>query len=213
MLVVIGGFVYWFGCSLLFYYFLILIIYFFILYFNNFSFLFFLSLSSPFSSELCGWQDLGAPAEYQAWALDVGELSSRHWTTREILVPRNINQRELSQRSLSQRWDPAPLNDQQAPVLGTLCQTTSKTGTHPHLLGEGLPKIILSSQTHQNTPLDAVLPTRKTRYSLIHQNTGTSPLHQEAYTTYWLNITHWRQTPKTMGTTNLQPAKRRTQTQ
>ena len=27
-----------------------------------------------------------------------------------------------------------------------------------------------------------ILPTRKTRSSLIHQNTGTSPLHQKAYT-------------------------------
>ena len=28
-----------------------------------------------------------------------------------------------------------------------------------------------------------VLQTKKTRSNLIHQNTGTSPLHQEAYTT------------------------------
>ena len=54
--------------------------------------------------------------------------------------------------------------------------------THP--LAERLPKIIISSQTPQNTPPDMVLPTRKTRSSHIHQNTGTSPLHQEAYTTH-----------------------------
>ena len=52
-----------------------------------------------------------------------------------------------------------------------------------HPLTERLPKII-SSQTPQNTPPDTVLPTRKTRSSHIHQNTGTSPLHQEAYTTH-----------------------------
>ena len=44
--------------------------------------------------------------------------------------------------------------------------------------------MIISSQTPQNTPLDMVLPTRKTKSSLTHQNTGTSPLHQEAYTTH-----------------------------
>ena len=82
---------------------------------------------------------------------------------------------KISQRSPSQRQDPAPLNDQQAPVLDTLCQTTSKTGTQPHPLAKRLPKIIIRPQTPQNTPPDVELPTRKTRSSLIHQNTRTSP--------------------------------------
>ena len=146
-------------------------------------------------------------------SLWVGEPSSAHWTTRDLQDPRNINRQELFQRSPSQHLDPVPLNDRQATVLDTLCQTTSKTGTQPHPLAERLPKIILSSQTPQNTPLDAVLPTRKTRSSLIHQNKSTSPLHQEAYTTHWTNLTHWGQTSKTMGTTNQQPVKRRSQTQ
>ena len=94
---------------------------------------------------------------------------------------------------------PSSLNDQQDPVLDSPRQTTSKTGTQTHPLPERLPKIIISSQTPQNTPPDAVLPTRKTRSSLIHQNTGTSPLHQEAYTTHWTNLTHWGQTPKKNG--------------
>ena len=64
------------------------------------------------------------------------------------------------------------------------CQTTSKTGKQPDPLTERLPKIILSSQTPQNTPLDTGQPTRKTRSSLNHQKTGTSLLHQEAYTTH-----------------------------
>ena len=127
-------------------------------------------------------------------------------------APHNIKWRELSQRSPSQLQDPAPLNDQQAPVLDTLCQKTSKTGTQPHPLPKRLPKIIIRSQTPQNTPPEADLPMRKTRSSLIHQNTGTSPLHQEAYTTQWTNLSHWGQTPKPMGTTNLQPVKRRPQT-
>ena len=79
----------------------------------------------------------------------------------------------------------------------------------PHPLAERLPKIILSSQTPQNTLPHAAPPTRKTRFRPTHQNTGTSPLHQEAYTSHWPNLTHWGQTPKTTGTTNLQPVKRR----
>ena len=119
---------------------------------------------------------------------------------------------KISQRSPSQHQDPASLNDQQATVLDTLCQTTSKTGTQPHPLAQRLPKII-RPQTPQNTPPDVDLHTRKTRSSLIHQNTDNSPLHQEAYTTHWTNLSHWGQTPKTTGTTNLQPAKKRPQTQ
>ena len=111
---------------------------------------------------------------------------------------------KISQRSPSQHQDPASLNDQQATVLNTLCQRTSKAGTQPHPLAEKLPKIIIRPQTPQNTPPDVDLPTRKTRSSFIHQNTGTSPLHQEAYTTHWTNLSHWGQTPKTTGTTNLQ---------
>ena len=51
-------------------------------------------------------------------------------------------------------------------------------------ISKRLPKIKISSQTPRNTPLVAALPTRKTRSSLIHQNTDTSTLHQEAYTTH-----------------------------
>ena len=130
--------------------------------------------------------------------------------TSQLHVISNAN---ISQRYPSQRQDPAPLNNQQATVLDTLCQTTSKTGTQPHPLAERLPKIIIKPQTPQKTPPDMDLPTRKTRSSLIHQNTGTSPLHQEVNTTHWTNLSHYRQTPKTTGITNLQPAKRRPQTQ
>ena len=89
-------------------------------------------------------------------------------------------------------------------------QLADRNATPP--ISRRLPKIITRSQTPQNTPLGAVLHTRKTRSSLIHQNTGTSPLHQEAYTTHWTNLSHWGQTPKTTGTTNLEPAKRRPHT-
>ena len=56
---------------------------------------------------------------------------------------------KISQRSQSQCQDPAPLNDQQATVLDTLCRTKSQTGTQPQLLAERLPKIIIMSQTPQ----------------------------------------------------------------
>ena len=108
------------------------------------------------------------------------QMSSGHWSTRDHPAPCNIKWRKPSHRSPPQCQDPAPLKDQQAPVLGTLCQTSSKTGTQPHPLADRLPKIIIRSQTPQDTPPDAVLPPRKTRSSFIHQNTGTSPLHQEA---------------------------------
>ena len=157
----------------------------------------------------CGWQGLGALAGCQAWATEVGELSSGPWSTRDLLAPHNIKQRKLSQISPSQCQDPAPLNNQKATVLDTLCQTTSKTGTQTHPFAERLPKIIIRSQTPQNTPQDVVQPIRKVRSSHIHQNTGTSPLHREAYTTYWTKLSHWGQTPETTRTTNLQPGKRR----
>ena len=53
-------------------------------------------------SEPCGWQGLGAPAGCQAWDSEVGDLSSGHWTTRDLLAWCNINQQEFSQRSPSQ---------------------------------------------------------------------------------------------------------------
>ena len=54
---------------------------------------------------------------------------------------------KISQKSPSQHQDAASLNDQQATMLDTLCQTTSKTGTQPHPLAERLPKIIIRPQT------------------------------------------------------------------
>ena len=68
-------------------------------------------------------------------------------------------------------------------MLDTLCPITRKTGTQLSPLAEKVPKIIIRSQTPQNTPQDIVLPIRKTRANLTHQNTPTSPLHHEAYTT------------------------------
>ena len=166
--------------------------------------LYFIFLSFFFSLLLWagGWQGLGALAGCQVRASEVGELSSGHWSTTDLLAPRNIKWWKLTQRSPSQGEDPAPLNDQQTTVLDTLCQTTSKTGTQLHPL-ERLPKMIISSQTPQNIPPERVLPTRKTRSSLIHENTGTSPLHQEAYTAHWTNLSHRGEGTKNNGNCDL----------
>ena len=51
---------------------------------------FFLSFFSPFYSEPCGGQTLGAPARHQGCATEVGEPSSGHWSTRHLRVPHNI---------------------------------------------------------------------------------------------------------------------------
>ena len=146
------------------------------------------------------------PLRWESWVQDIGppETSQLQVISNSKSSPRDLHLNAKTQ---------LPSNDQQATVLGTPCQTTSKTGTQPHPLAERLRKIIIRSQAPQITSLDAVLPTRKTRSSLILQNTGTSPLHQEACTTHWTNLSNRGQTPKTMGTTNLQPAKRRPRTQ
>ena len=75
-----------------FYYFLMFL--FLMLSFNLitlFIYLFFF-LFHPFSSELCGRQVLGAPAGCQVCAAEVGEPSSGHWSTRDLLAPCNIKQ-------------------------------------------------------------------------------------------------------------------------
>ena len=100
--VIIGGFVYWMVALFIFVLFFILIIFkkkFILL--TLFYFIF-LSFFSPFSSEPCGSQGLSAMVRCQVWASEVGEQSTRHWTTRDLLASHNINQQEISQRSLSQ---------------------------------------------------------------------------------------------------------------
>ena len=61
-------------------------------------------------------------------------------------------------------------------------QTTNNRGTQPHASADKLPKVVLSSQLPQNIPLDMALPIRGKRPSFTNQRTGTSPTHQEAYT-------------------------------
>ena len=121
-----------------------------IFYFNNFFIyfiLFFLSFYSPISSEPCGWQGLGAPAECQAWASEVGQPSSGHWTTRTSW-PHVISKGKSSPRDLQlnaktqlhartsklQCWtphwkDPASSTKTQAPVPSTMMPTQATEPT------------------------------------------------------------------------------------
>ena len=149
--------------------------------------LFFFSLSL---ATRCGLWALGSPVRGEAWASGVGAQSPGHWTAREFLGLGNINQRVRSWRYPYQHQDLAPHNWLQAPVLDTSCQTTSKTGTQPRPSADRLPKVVLSSQTPQNTPPDAALPCREERLSSTHQSTGTSPSHQETVTSPRTNLTH-----------------------
>ena len=141
---------------------------------------------------LCGLQALGSLAGGQAWASGVGVPSPGCWTTRGFLDPGNINQCSCSQKYPYQHQDPAPHNCLQAPELDASHQTTSKTGTQPHPLADRLLKVILSSQTPQNTSPDTAMPFRGKRLSSILQSVGTSPSLQEAYTSPWTNLTHQR---------------------
>ena len=70
-----------------------------------------------------------------------------------------------------------------APSVGPL--TTNKTGTQTHPSAHRLPKVVLSSQTPQNIPLDMALLFRGKRLSSTRQNADTIPSHQEACTRHW----------------------------
>ena len=164
--------------------------YFFILYFNNilkyfilitlFSlFIFILPCLLNCVADRVLVLQLGVRPEPQRWKSRVQDIGSP-----ETSWPHIISVSKTSPRDIRLNVKTQLHSNQQAPVLDTPCQTTSKTGIQPHPLAERLPKIIISPQTPQNTPPDSVLPTRKTRSSLIHQNTGTRPLHHEAYTTH-----------------------------
>lgn len=54
-----------------------------------------------------------------------------------------------------------------------------------------LPKVLLSSQAHQNAPLDISLPIHGTRLNSTYKGESTStPSHQEANKSPWTDITY-----------------------
>ena len=132
-----------------------------------------------------GVQDIGPPEISQFHIISNGESSPR-----DLHLNANTQLHSMSQ---------------QATLLDTSCQTTSKTGTQLHRLAERLPKIIIRSQTPQNT----------TRRDPAHQKDKIQPHPPEhrhlsppagSLRNPLTNLSHWGQTPKTIGTTNMQPA-------
>ena len=69
----------------------------------------------------------------------------------------------------------------------------------PLILSDRLPKAILNPWTPQNTPVDMVQPSRKTRPSSIHQNTGTSSPSHENFTRVRVRVTRGKETPVIAG--------------
>ena len=99
-LVIIGGFVYWFGYSLPFYFLNYFLIFFILVIFYVFFFFLFFFISPFLLSRVADrvlMLQLGVRPEPE-----VGEPRSGLWSTRDLPASRNINQRELSQRSPSQ---------------------------------------------------------------------------------------------------------------
>ena len=147
-----------------------------------------------------------APCEVMV--LWLGVKPKPPWWENRVPDPGNINWHELTQRSSSRPQDLAPPICLYVPRLNSSWQTNSKTRTQAHPSADGLPKVILSSQTPQNTSPKVALPIRETRPSSIYERAGTSPSHQDAYTNPWTNLTHWGQTSVARGTLTLQPVER-----
>ena len=105
-------------------------------------------------------------------------------------APGNIDWREISQRSPFQHQDLAPPKSPQAPMLEHLRPNNQQD---KNTAIDRLPKVVLSSQPPQNTPRDKDLPTRGTRPNSTDQRASTSPSHQEACTSPWINLTHQKQ--------------------
>ena len=108
-------------------------------------------------------QDIGPPETSRRNVISIGESTPRD------LCPNDKTQFH-SKTSKLQCWTP----------YAKQLERQEHNTTHQ----QRVPKIVVSAQTPQNTPPDEVLLTRKKISSLVHQNTGTSPLHQEAYTTH-----------------------------
>ena len=158
---------------------LIIFIYLFIYFYYNFFLSFFLPFLLNHVADSVLVLQPGVrpePLRWESLVQDIGppETSQPHVLSISKSMPRDLHLNVKTQlhptaSKLQCRTPHAP------------CQTTCKTETQPHALTE---RLCLSLQTPQNTPLDAALPTRKTRSSPTHQNTVTSPLHQEAYTSH-----------------------------
>ena len=158
------------------------LIFFFIFYFNTFNYFYFtfflfLSIFLPFLLNLVANKALvlqphvrPVPLRRESWVQDIAptEISQLHVISNGESSPRDLHlnaKTQLHSKRVSYSVGNSMPNNYQ-----------DRNTTPP--IAERLPKIIIRSQTPQNTPQDVVLPSRKARSSPIHQNTGTSPFHQ-----------------------------------
>ena len=136
-------------------------------------------------------QDTGPPENSQAQGILTGMHSSRgiHLDTKTWL--------HLTACRL-QCWTPHTKN--------------RKTGTESQPSADRLPKVVLTSQTPQNTPPDTALPIRGKRLSSTHQRTGwclpVPPTRKPTQGPGPISPTRG-QTTEERGTMTLQPAERR----
>ena len=134
----------------------------------------------------CGLWGHGSPARSQAWEHQVLATGPpENFWPQGILISVSSPQGP----HLSTKTQLTPNSLQALVLLDASGQTTSKTGTQDYPSADRLPKVVLSSQTHQNTPLDTTRQTRDTRASSTHQSAGASPYHQAAYASPWTNFT------------------------
>ena len=90
-------------------------------------------------------------------------------------------------------------------MLDTSHQTINKIGTQTHPSEHRLPKVILSSQTPQNTPPDMALLIRGKRLNSTHpERRNQSLLSGSLYKTLE-KPHHWGHRTEARGTTTLQP--------
>ena len=138
------------------------------------------------SSVLSVLWSLGATVRGWAWTPEVRDPSLGLWTTRELPTTWNINRQEPSQRRPYQHWHQVLPKGHQTPAADTSYRTFSKILTQP--CPERL-KVCPKPEwayTHPRTHCWTwhCLSERE-KSSSNHQNTGTRPTNQEAFTRHW----------------------------
>ena len=122
----------------------------------------------------------------RAWTPEVGESSTKLWSIRELLIPRDINRSGSLQRPPSQYQNQAQPGQQ---VLVPNCPT-------PVLQWNRKTMLNLSRQAAQSHR--ECIDTQK--LTTGHGTTGRIPPNQETFTRHWSNSTHKEQTPQWRGT-------------
>ena len=101
-----------------------------------------------------------------------------------------IHLHELFRRLTSWQQHLVPRNSFQTPELGGLGPNNKLGRDKLHPSTDRLPKDFLSPQLPLDMPLVMALPTRGPRCSSTHQGAGTSPSHQEDYTSLQTSLAY-----------------------